>query len=323
MSSPAASPNTFDDAAADAPGTTSSNLTLLYIIIAVLVGVVLYLAVRYGRSLLSEWRELNGTGHGPPPAFHTGLSLEDIAALPTFTYRARATPTPSPQGSWGGCTSGGGKRRSGSKGRATPVECVVCLQELEDGDVVRVLPACRHFFHGSCIDTWLRAHSSCPVCRAEPESARPGEAALSPPLPQLRRSGVSPERPTASRILADILARSPLRIGGSTSESKERIISRSPSPAPTARDYTMSRSPSRTPLTHGMVDERCSLSQSPQTLEVVVVRSKSPSPMRFGRQSTTTCVGVLERTDASMSASPSPPATYAKDGGESSSKLTH
>ncbi|XP_037460374.1 E3 ubiquitin-protein ligase ATL41-like [Triticum dicoccoides] len=324
MSSPAASPGTSDDAA-DAPGITSSNLTLLYIIIAVVVGVVLYLAVRYGRSLLSEWRELNGAGHGPPPAFHLGLSSEDIAALPTFTYRARATPTPSPQGSWGGCTSGGGKRRSGSKGRATPVECVVCLQELEDGDVVRVLPACRHFFHGSCIDTWLRAHSSCPVCRAEPESARPGETALSPPLPQLRRCGASPERPTASRILADILARSPLRIGGSTSESKERIISRSPSPAPTARDYTMSRSPSRTPLTHGMVDERerGSLSQSPQTLEVVVVRSKSPSPMRFGRQSTTTCLGVLERTDASMSASPSPPATYAEDAGESSSKLTH
>lgn len=203
------------------------------------------------------------------------------------------------------------------------MECVVCLQELEDGDVVRVLPACRHFFHGSCIDTWLCAHSSCPVCRAhpEPESARPGEAALSPPLPQLRRCGVSPERPTASRILADILARSPLRIGTSTGESKERIVSRSPSPAPTARDYTLSRSPSRTPLTHGMVDERCSLSQSPQTLEVVVVRSKSPSPMRFGRQSTTTCVGVLERTDAGKSASPSPPATYAEDGGESSSKL--
>ena len=38
----------------DPPGTTNSNLTLLYIIITILVGVLLYLAVRYGRPLLSE-----------------------------------------------------------------------------------------------------------------------------------------------------------------------------------------------------------------------------------------------------------------------------
>ncbi|KAM0840383.1 hypothetical protein ACQ4PT_059702 [Festuca glaucescens] len=316
MSSASSLPNTSDADVSDGPGPASSNLTLMYIIIAVVVAVLLYLAVGYGRSLLSEWRARHG--HGPLPATHPGMSMDDIAALPTFTYKARAAPTPSPQGRWGG------KRRSGSKGRAAAsVECVVCLQELEDGDVVRVLPACRHFFHVSCIDAWLRAHSSCPVCRAhpEPERVRPGEPAMSPPLPQLLCCDVSPERPTTTttRIFADILARSPLRIGGSTSGPKERIVSRSPSPAPMVRDYILSRSPSRTPLTHGMVDERCSLSQSPpQMLEVVVVRS--PSPMRFGRQPTTTCVGVLERTDASMSASPSPPATFSTE--ESSSKLS-
>ncbi|CAM0910413.1 unnamed protein product [Alopecurus aequalis] len=319
MSSPASSPDTPDVDASDGPGPASSNLTLLYIIIAVLAGVLLYLAIRYGLSLLSEWRALHGTGtdHGALPDTHLGLSMDDIAALPTFTYRARAAPTQSPQGNWG-------KRRSGSKGRAVAsVECVVCLQELEDGDVVRVLPACRHFFHVSCIDAWLCAHSSCPVCRAhpEPERVRPGEAALSPPLPQLRRCDVSPERSTAPRIFADILARSPLRIGGATSGSKEGIVSRSPSPAPMVRDYVLSRSPSRTPLTHGMVDDRFSMSQSPQMLEVVVVRS--PSPMRFGRQSTTTCVGVLERTDASMPASPSPPATYTEDSSKLSPQLPY
>ncbi|KAK1610307.1 hypothetical protein QYE76_033980 [Lolium multiflorum] len=315
MSSPSSLPDTSDADVSDGPGPASSNLTLMYIIIAVAIAVVLYFAVGYGRSLLSEWRARHGDGS--LPATNLGMSMDDIAALPTFAYRARAAPTPSPQGNWGG------KRRSGSMGRAAAasVECVVCLQELEDGDVVRVLPACRHFFHVNCIDGWLCAHSSCPVCRAhpEPERARPGEAAMSPPLPQLRRCDVSPERPTATRIFADILARSPLRIGGSTVGSNERVVSRSPSPAPMVRDYVLSRSPSRTPLTHGMVDERCSSSQSsPQMLEVVVVRS--PSPMGFGRQPTTTCVGVLERTDASMSASPSPPATFFTE--ESSSKLS-
>ena len=96
------------------------------------------------------------------------------------------------------------------------------------------------------------------------------------------------------------------------------IMSRSPSPAPMVRDYVPSRSPSCTPLTHGRVDERGSMSQSPQMLEVVVVRS--PSPMRFGHQPTTTSINVLAHRDPSMSASPYlPPATYTED---SSSKLS-
>ncbi|KAK4724867.1 hypothetical protein R3W88_027646 [Solanum pinnatisectum] len=45
-------------------------------------------------------------------------------------------------------------------------ECVVCLGELEDQDLVRLLPICRHTFHVACIDKWFVAHSSCPVCRA-------------------------------------------------------------------------------------------------------------------------------------------------------------
>ena len=75
-----------------------------------------------------------------------------------------------------------------------------------------------------------------------------------------------------------------------------------------ARDYVMSRAPSCTPRTHGRMDEWGSMSQSLQMLEVVVVRS--PSLMRFGCQPTTTRVGVLARTDAIMSPSPSPPPAH-------------
>jgi hypothetical protein len=208
---------------------------LLSISIALLAIVLLYLLYRRYRS---ERRARHDDEPLPTP--HLGLSMHGIAALPTFTYGPRAA-TPSPQG-------------SNSKGRA---ECAVCLQELEHGDVVRVLPACTHFFHSSCVDPWLRANASCPVCRAhpEPERVRPGEAALPAPMQQLRPCELSPERPTSTTIFADIL----LRNGGSTSGSNDKVMSSSPSQAPMVGGYVMSRSPSQMPLTHVLVDEACSL----------------------------------------------------------------
>lgn len=45
-------------------------------------------------------------------------------------------------------------------------DCSVCLGDFQDGDLVRLLPKCGHAFHVPCIDTWLRAHVNCPVCRS-------------------------------------------------------------------------------------------------------------------------------------------------------------
>lgn len=45
-------------------------------------------------------------------------------------------------------------------------DCPVCLSEFEDDESVRLLPKCSHAFHLPCIDTWLKSHSSCPLCRA-------------------------------------------------------------------------------------------------------------------------------------------------------------
>ncbi|AQK87739.1 Putative RING zinc finger domain superfamily protein [Zea mays] len=44
--------------------------------------------------------------------------------------------------------------------------CAVCLAELADGEAVRVLPVCMHYFHAACVGEWLRAHHDCPLCRA-------------------------------------------------------------------------------------------------------------------------------------------------------------
>eukprot|EP00300_Choanocystis_sp_HF-7_P003942 c13005_g1_i1.p1 GENE.c13005_g1_i1~~c13005_g1_i1.p1 ORF type:complete len:135 (+),score=13.50 c13005_g1_i1:223-627(+) len=42
-------------------------------------------------------------------------------------------------------------------------ECVVCLEQLSAGDLVRVLP-CFHKFHTACVDKWLRKKATCPIC---------------------------------------------------------------------------------------------------------------------------------------------------------------
>jgi Ring finger domain/PA domain len=46
-------------------------------------------------------------------------------------------------------------------------ECAVCLQSMEAGETIMVLPECRHAFHESCAATWLQSHNTCPYCRSE------------------------------------------------------------------------------------------------------------------------------------------------------------
>jgi hypothetical protein len=55
-------------------------------------------------------------------------------------------------------------------------DCSVCLGEFSDGELLRLLPKCGHAFHVPCIDTWLRAHVNCPLCRA-PVKVASGNAA--------------------------------------------------------------------------------------------------------------------------------------------------
>ncbi|KAL6220128.1 hypothetical protein ACLB2K_007885 [Fragaria x ananassa] len=45
-------------------------------------------------------------------------------------------------------------------------DCSVCLSEFEEDESLRLLPKCSHAFHIPCIDTWLRSHKNCPLCRA-------------------------------------------------------------------------------------------------------------------------------------------------------------
>ncbi|XWS64969.1 hypothetical protein CRYUN_Cryun05aG0049800 [Craigia yunnanensis] len=66
-----------------------------------------------------------------------------------------------------------------SDGLVEGTDCSVCLSEFQEDESLRLLPKCNHAFHVPCIDTWLKSHSSCPLCRANIASTNslPNQAA--------------------------------------------------------------------------------------------------------------------------------------------------
>ncbi|CAL5053163.1 unnamed protein product [Urochloa decumbens] len=78
------------------------------------------------------------------------------AALPAFPYGAAAD---------GGDDAAASE--ASPRQRRSGVLCAVCLEDVRAGEMVRQLPACRHLFHVGCVDAWLRAHRTCPLCRCE------------------------------------------------------------------------------------------------------------------------------------------------------------
>lgn len=70
-------------------------------------------------------------------------------------------------------------------------ECSVCLSEFEEDETLRLLPKCNHAFHLPCIDTWLRSHTNCPMCRA-PIVTNPATVIASPE-PNVSNSSITEE----------------------------------------------------------------------------------------------------------------------------------
>eukprot|EP00294_Goniomonas_avonlea_P014728 CAMPEP_0114541652 /NCGR_PEP_ID=MMETSP0114-20121206/1417_1 /TAXON_ID=31324 /ORGANISM="Goniomonas sp, Strain m" /LENGTH=162 /DNA_ID=CAMNT_0001725899 /DNA_START=193 /DNA_END=681 /DNA_ORIENTATION=- len=67
-----------------------------------------------------------------------GATQGEIDRLPQYVY-----------------DGGGGKRVH---------TCSICLEQLEIGQGVRILP-CMHQFHDGCVDHWLQMQATCPVCK--------------------------------------------------------------------------------------------------------------------------------------------------------------
>ncbi|XP_062201803.1 RING-H2 finger protein ATL65-like [Phragmites australis] len=103
-----------------------------------------------------------------------------------------------------------------ARGSGAARDCAVCLLEFADGDELRALPLCGHAFHADCIDVWLRAHASCPLCRAAvalpPPVASPLRAArrVRPSLDDLLFfHPVPPPPPDGAGALPEIAPASP------------------------------------------------------------------------------------------------------------------
>lgn len=85
-----------------------------------------------------------------------GLTDAAIAALPAaFTYYEAPA------------VKNGVGSEDEKQPRGSSLLCAVCLDDVRAGEMVRQLPACRHLFHVDCVDAWLRAHRTCPLCRCQ------------------------------------------------------------------------------------------------------------------------------------------------------------
>lgn len=132
-------------------------------ITAVVVVAALVIAV-----FVAAWctRRLGPVGGAPRAAVHDVERVLGAATIMTYEKAAEKFGKASPEGKAEEC-------------------CAICLSEYAGGDeLVRVVPACGHFFHAGCgVDAWLRARQTCPLCRGGigslPRPTRPE----CPPMP--------------------------------------------------------------------------------------------------------------------------------------------
>lgn len=88
----------------------------------------------------SSYANTSSRGGYPPSRRNSGIDRKVIESLPMFRF-------------------------SSLRGHKDGLECAVCLNKFDAEEVLRLLPKCKHAFHVECVDTWLEAHSTCPLCR--------------------------------------------------------------------------------------------------------------------------------------------------------------
>ncbi|KAK9757652.1 hypothetical protein RND81_01G177000 [Saponaria officinalis] len=122
------------------PKSSWNNLYIIFIYVGFFaIAVIVSRVVRRYRN-----RRLEG-GNQLPVRRSRGMDAEEIESLPSLRFSEIKLHKVAEEGQ---------------------VECSVCLNEFKDQEMLRLLPDCLHVFHPDCIGPWLRAHVTCPVCRA-------------------------------------------------------------------------------------------------------------------------------------------------------------
>ncbi|XP_061347680.1 RING-H2 finger protein ATL39-like [Gastrolobium bilobum] len=102
-------------------------------------------------------------------------------------------------------------------------QCVICLAEYKEKELLRIIPKCGHSFHLSCIDTWLRKQSTCPVCRlplqnaSETKHVRPVTFTINQSLDESNTS----ERNTVNERQVEPIASNSLQLTAGEPEARE------------------------------------------------------------------------------------------------------
>jgi len=58
-----------------------------------------------------------------------------------------------------------GETTGGTPGRTTERLCSICQQNYQNGQIIRKINHCEHFYHQPCLDEWLENHTKCPECQ--------------------------------------------------------------------------------------------------------------------------------------------------------------
>lgn len=127
----------------------SIAIIILILVITVIVSFLLCLLLRHlnGRCLrhLSRSTSVAATGSSRvSPEEAPTSSLVD--SLPMFTFASI--------------------KRGTANSAMISGDCAICLSKFQAEDQLRLIPLCCHAFHTDCIDTWLNANQSCPLCRS-------------------------------------------------------------------------------------------------------------------------------------------------------------